>query len=66
VDLSLSSLRLWHYTFGHLIFETLNKVKTKEMVKGLLTFEKEITKCEAYIIGKQNMDTFYHKYTVSK
>jgi hypothetical protein len=59
VDLSSSSLRLWHYRFGHLNFEILSKLKSEEMVKGFPTFKKEIAKCEACIIGKQKRDPFY-------
>jgi hypothetical protein len=58
MDLSPSSLRLWHYRFGHLNFESLSKLKIDEMVKGLPTFKKETSKCEACIIGKQKRDPF--------
>jgi hypothetical protein len=58
MDLSPNSLRLWHYRFGHLNFESLSKLKTDEMVKGLPTFEKKIVKSEACIIGKQKRDPF--------
>ena len=59
VDLSPRYLRLWHYTFGHLNFEILSKLKTNEMVKGLSTFKKEFGKCEAFIIGKKQRDPFF-------
>jgi len=58
MDLSPSSLRLWHYRFGHLNFGGLSQVKIKEMVKGFPTFKNEIAKCEACIIEKQKRDPF--------
>jgi hypothetical protein len=59
VDLSFTSLRSWHYRFFHLNFESLSKIKSEEMVKGLPTFKKEIAKCEACIMGKRKRDPFY-------
>jgi transposase InsO family protein len=54
----MSSFRLWHFQFGHLNFDSLLKLKSKDLVKGLPTFKKENSKCEACILGKQKREAF--------
>jgi hypothetical protein len=54
----MSSFRLWHFRFGHLNFESLLKLKSQDLVKGLPTFKKENSKCEACILGKQKRESF--------
>jgi hypothetical protein len=43
----ISPIILWHVRYGHLNFESLHQLKKQGMVKGLPTFKKENSKCEA-------------------
>jgi transposase InsO family protein len=54
----MSSFRLWHFRFGHLNFESLLKLKSQDLVKGLPTFKKENSKCESCILGKKKRESF--------
>jgi hypothetical protein len=54
----MSSFILWHFQFCHLNFESLLKLKSQDLVKGLPTFKKENSKCEACILGKQKREAF--------
>jgi hypothetical protein len=54
----MSSFRLWHFRYGHLNFESLLKLKSQDLVKGLPTFNKENSKGEACILGKQKREAF--------
>jgi hypothetical protein len=58
VNFKMSSFRLWHFRFGHLNFESLLKLKSQDLVKGLPNFKKENSKCEACILGKQKREDF--------
>jgi hypothetical protein len=51
VNSEMSSFRLWHFRFGHLNFDNLLKIKSRDLVKGLPNFKKENSKCEACIFG---------------
>jgi hypothetical protein len=53
VNSEMSSFRLWHFRFGHLNFDSLFKLNSQDLVKGLPTFKKENSKCESCILGKQ-------------
>jgi hypothetical protein len=44
--------------YGHLNFESLSKLQKQGMVKGLPTFKKENSKCEACIYGKESRESF--------
>jgi hypothetical protein len=54
----MSSFRLWHFRFGQLNFDSLLKLKSQDLVKGLATFKKENFKCEACILGKKKREAF--------
>jgi hypothetical protein len=54
----MSSLRLWHFRFGHLNFDSLLKLKSQYLIKGFPTFKRENSKCEACIFGKQKQEVF--------
>jgi hypothetical protein len=58
VNYEMSSFRLWHFLFGHLNFDSLLKLKSQYLVKGLTTFKKENYNCEACIFGKQKREAF--------
>ena len=58
VNSEMSSFRLWHFLFGHLNFDSLLKLKSQDLVKGLPNFKKENSKCEACIFGKQKREDF--------
>ena len=40
VNSEMSSFRLWHFRFGHLNFDNLLKIKSRDLVKGLPNFKK--------------------------
>jgi hypothetical protein len=54
----MSSFRLWHFLFDHLNFQSLLKLKSQDLVKGLPTFKKDNSKCEACILGKKTQESF--------
>jgi len=54
----ISPIRLWHVRYGHLNFDSLSQFQKQGMVKGLPTFKKENSKCEACIYGKQSRESF--------
>jgi hypothetical protein len=54
----MSSFRLWNFRFGHLNFDSLLKLKSLDLVKGLQTFKKENSECEACIFGKKKRESF--------
>jgi hypothetical protein len=58
VNSEMSSFRLWHFRFDHLNFDSLLKLKSQDMVKGLPTFKKENSKSGACILGKQKREAF--------
>jgi hypothetical protein len=58
VSIGICSMRLWHVRYGHLNFESLSQLQKQGMVKGLPTFKKETSKCEACIYGKQSRESF--------
>jgi hypothetical protein len=54
----MSSFRLWNFQFGHLNFDSLLKLKSQDLVKGLPNFKRENYKCEACIFCKKNQEAF--------
>jgi hypothetical protein len=58
VNSEMSSFRLWNFQFGHLNYDSLLKLKSQDLVKGLPTFLKENSKCEACIFGKKKRENF--------
>jgi hypothetical protein len=58
VSIGISPIRLWHVRYVHLNFKSLCQLKKQGMVKGLPTFKKENTKCQACIYGKQSRESF--------
>jgi len=53
VNYEMSLFRLWNFLFGHLNSDSLLKLKSQYLVKGLPTFKRENSKCEACIFGKK-------------
>jgi hypothetical protein len=58
VSIGISPIILWHVIYGHLNFESLSQLQKQGTVKGLPTFKKENSKCEACIYGKQSREIF--------
>jgi hypothetical protein len=58
ISTCISPIILWHVRYGHINFESLSRLKKQGMVKGIPTFKKENTKCEACIYGKQSRESF--------
>jgi hypothetical protein len=58
VSTGISPIRLWHVRYGHLNFEILSQLQKQGKFKGLPTFKKENSKCEAFIYGKQSRKSF--------
>ena len=54
----ISPIRLWHVRYGHLNFDSLSQLQKQGMVKGIPTFKRENSKCEACSYGKQHRETF--------
>ena len=49
---------IWHQRYGHLHFNAMNLLHTKNMVDGIpfISFENQV--CEGYIFGKQHRVSF--------
>jgi hypothetical protein len=58
MDSTISIIRLWHVRYRHLNFESISQLQKQGMVRGLPTFWKENARCEAFIYGKMNRETF--------
>jgi hypothetical protein len=58
VSTGISPIRLWHVRYGHLNFDSLSQLQKQGMVKGLPTFKRDTSKCEACIYGKQSREIF--------
>lgn len=56
VDKSVS--KLWHERYGHLNYESLKLLSTKEIVRGLLEIDQVEEICKACQLGKQHRDPF--------
>ena len=56
-----SSLKLWHYRFGHLGMDNIMKVVNNKMVEGMdnVTDQTSVV-CEACVMGKQ------HRFRIRK
>ena len=49
---------LWHARYGHLNFEALRNLSTKQMVKGILHVERIKQVCDSCVITKQRRTPF--------
>ena len=60
----LSPSLLWHARFGHINYGII-KIMKKKGIKGLLTILRNITPCDACIIGKHCKQPFHSSFRSS-
>ena len=54
---------LWHARFGHLNYDSLQRLSSSQLVEGLPTFKTPNTPCVACLHGKQHREPFPHEAT---
>ena len=50
---TIDEYMIWHQRYGHLIFNAMKLLHTKNMFEGLLSISFENQVCEGCIFGKQ-------------
>ena len=61
---TIDQSRFWNLRYGHLIYNGLNLLYEKQMVRGLPLIEQPTKICEGCILGKQHRNLLYNKKMV--